>query len=278
MSPQQVTSKPENIELGKLYEFEASPKLRSEGIMTQWFITNPRSDQLLAGYVNDRGEWSICQEKNLTPTNNWRSKEQVFSHLKQKEQQQYQEGVILTSDDSGENDDKNQPSTIELEDRQETQGLNQTVSIINQSTIPLEKEEQIVSEPVEGQEKVREQLEKELTQIMVQGSQNNDLNFNQQNSSDQWVLNDDQMTNSIQLIDKEDGHTIISIDREDGLVNSQLSIEDSQKITNLSLDKSDQTLQLQHSQENSDQSKTAKSNSRNSQSKSRPPHNSEQER
>ena len=69
-------------ELGKLYLFPVdNPKLQSQGIKSQWFLTHQKSDRLFAGHINDRGEWSLCEEKDLTPTYNYQSVDRIWQLL-----------------------------------------------------------------------------------------------------------------------------------------------------------------------------------------------------
>ena len=263
MTQQKIADKPKETELGKLYEYEATPQQKAKGIKTQWFITNPNSNKLLAGHINDQNEWSVCKEQDLTPSNDWRSKEEVFSNLKQQEQQQNQVQEVLNIDnnDSGDNgDNNNQQSTIEVDDRQQQQKVT-PVQLANNPTISGEKQELKEEETeklMDNPEQTREQMETELAQLLVQSSQNNELNFHEKNNSDQWELNNDEMTNSVQLIDKDDGHTVISVDRDDGIVNSPLSLEDSQKITNSSLDKNSQISQAEESATSLSEQNTSK--------------------
>ena len=207
---------------------------------------------------------------------------------------------IIDNNDSGDNgDNNNQQSTIEVDDRQQQQKVT-PVQLANNPTISGEKQElkeEDTEKLMNNPEQTREQLETELAQLLVQSSQNNELNFHEKNNSDQWELNNDEMTNSVQLIDKDDGHTVISVDRDDGIVNSPLSLEDSQKITNSSLEKSHQTSQAEESatplsdqdtskvihkqavneQENNNQSKTRSKSRSRSHNKSKQ-RSSEQER
>ena len=74
--------KPNWNKLGKLYLFPVdNPKLQSQGIKSQWFLTHQQDDRLFAGHINDRGEWSLCEKKNLTPSYNYQPVDQIWNLL-----------------------------------------------------------------------------------------------------------------------------------------------------------------------------------------------------
>jgi hypothetical protein len=74
--------KPNWDKLGKLYLFPVdSPELKSQGIKSQWFLTHQQDDRLFAGHINDRGEWSLCEDKNLTPSHNYQPVDRIWELL-----------------------------------------------------------------------------------------------------------------------------------------------------------------------------------------------------
>ena len=74
--------KPNWNKLGKLYLFPVdNQELKSQGIKSQWFLTHQKSDRLFAGHINDRGEWSLCEAKDLKPTYDYQSVDRIWELL-----------------------------------------------------------------------------------------------------------------------------------------------------------------------------------------------------
>jgi hypothetical protein len=170
--------------LGRLYVFTVEEdSLQHQGIKQQWFMTCQQEvgGTVMAGHINEAGQWSLCTLGNLQPSPEWKPQKDILAAIFNSERQ------ILLSDKqlSSSTEDTNSEETkydVRAIEKTVTTPVVQTMSV---NTIVSGNEtddrEEIIQQEFVTQIKITEEqrlkLEQQLATVIVTGHQQGLLSF-----------------------------------------------------------------------------------------------------
>jgi hypothetical protein len=70
--------------LGRLYVFAVEEdSLLRQGIKQQWFMTCQQEigGTVVAGHINEAGQWSLCSLGNLQPSQQWKAQQDILAAI-----------------------------------------------------------------------------------------------------------------------------------------------------------------------------------------------------
>lgn len=229
--------------LGRLYVFAVEEdSLQRQGIKQQWFMTcQPEvGGTVVAGHINQAGQWSLCSLGNLQPSQEWKSQQDILAAIFSSEQQVSLSGKQLSSSTEDTNSEQTKYDVRVIE-KAVTKPAIQTMSVntivsgneneTDERELEIATQEEIIQQESVTQTTITEEqrlkLEQQLAMVIVTGHQQDLLNFDNEDSQNFWQLNLYPDRNALILHSRDDGHVVIAVSF-DGEVVSSLSVSDAE--------------------------------------------------
>jgi hypothetical protein len=225
--------------LGRLYVFAVEEdSLLHQGIKQQWFMTCQQEvgGTVVAGHINETGQWSLCSLGNLQPSQEWKSQQDILAAIFSSERQISLSGKQLSSSTEDTNSEQTKYDVRVIEKAVTTPAV-QTMSVntivsgneTDERELEIATQEEIIQQKSVTQTTITEEqrlkLEQQLAMVIVTGHQQGLLNFDNEDSQNFWQLNLDPDRNVLILRSRNDGHVVIAVSF-DGEVVSSLSASD----------------------------------------------------